>query len=105
MVAGGPGRIHLEILPWLAEAFGQAGSAPLVLEEELTAAKPLGELLASLAAKYPAITTVVLDVPTRTLHDHVSIIHNGTVLPPGTAPSTRIAPGDSLIVLPAFSGG
>ena len=77
----------------------------LILEEDLAGAVSLGAFLASLAGKYPAIETAILDVAAGALHDHVSVVCNDTVLSSNTALAHQIESGDVLVFLPAFSGG
>ena len=97
--------VHVEIVPWLSQHFGTAGSSHLILEEEVAGAQSLGDFLTSLASKYPAIGTVILDLGVGQLFEHVSVVHNDTVLGSATVLEERIEAGDSLVLLPAFSGG
>lgn len=99
------GRVRLEIVPWLTQQFGTGGSSRLVLEEEVAGTVRLGDFLASLVGKYPAIGAVILDFGTGRLLEHVNIVHNDTLLASDTALEELVEAGDSLIFLPAFSGG
>lgn len=105
MVGPGQGTVRLEIVPWLTQHFGQHGAARLVLEEDIAAAISLGDFLASLAEKYPAIGTTIVDFNAGQLFEHVSVVHNDTLVGSHAALDERIEPGDSLVFLPAFSGG
>jgi molybdopterin converting factor small subunit len=97
--------VRLEIVPWLTQPFGQRGASHLFLEAEVAGAVSLGDLLSSLAQKYPAVGTVIVDLDAGALYDHVSVVHNDTVLSSDRALAQRIESGDSLVFLPAFSGG
>jgi len=66
---------------------------------------PLGDYLASLAGKYPAISAVILDLEAGRLFEHVNVVHNDTLLGSHAALEARVEAGDSLVFLPAFSGG
>ncbi len=105
MVASGTGTVRLEIVPWLTQSFGAGGASRLVLEEEVAGGMSLGDFLTSLTAKYPAIGAAILDVEAGRLFEHVNIVHNDTVLGSHTALEEPIEAGDSLVFLPAFSGG
>ena len=105
MVGARTGTVRLEIVPWLTHAFGADGSARLVLEEDVDGPVTLGDFLASLAGEYPAVRTTLLDAGTGGLAEHVSVVHNGAALAPGEALEVLVRPGDSLVFLPAFSGG
>lgn len=97
--------VRVEIVPWLTHHFGTAGASRLLIEEEVAGALSLGDFLTSLAPKYPGIGTVILDLDAGQLFDHVSVVHNDTVLGSDTVLQERIEAGDSLVFLPAFSGG
>ena len=105
MAVTGTGTVRVEIVPWLTQHFGTAGASHLILEEEVAGAKSLGDFLTSLARKYPAIGTVILDLGAGQLFEHVSVVHNGTVLGSAAVLEERVEAGDSLVLLPAFSGG
>ncbi|MBI3107194.1 MAG: MoaD/ThiS family protein [Candidatus Rokubacteria bacterium] len=105
MVGARTGTVRLEIVPWLTQQFGKGDASRLLLEEDVEGAVTLGDFLASLAEKYPAFGTAILDIGTGRLAEHVSIVHNGTVLGGSRAADELVRAGDSLIFLPAFSGG
>lgn len=105
MVAGAAGTVQVEIVPWLAGHFGAAGAGRLTLEARVEGPVSLRALLASLAERYPAIATVIVDAAADALFDHVDVVRNGTLLGPHAALDESIAPGDALVFLPAFSGG
>ena len=97
--------MRVEIVPWLTHHFGTAGASHLILEEEVAGSKSLGDFLTSLASKYPAVGTVILDLDAGRLFEYVSVVHNGTVLSSAAVLEERIEAGDSVVLLPAFSGG
>ena len=105
MVAPGRGAVRVEIVPWLTQHFGRHGSSRLVLEEDIAGGMTLGDFLASLAEKHPAIGTTIVDFAAGELYEHVSVVHNDTLLGAPDALAARIEPGDCLVFLPAFSGG
>jgi len=103
-VTGG-GTVRLEIVPWLTEAFGHRGASRLVLDEEVSGETSLGDLLTALSTRYPAIGAALVDLGAGRVFEHVTIVHNDTVLGSHTALDARIKAGDSLVFVPAFSGG
>ncbi len=104
-MVGGRGTIRLEIVPWLTEPFGERHAGRLVLEEEIERPTSLGRFLASLAGNHPGIGAVILDLERGRLFDHVSVVKNGVAIASNTVEAEIVEPGDSLVLLPAFSGG
>jgi len=105
VVAADRGQVRLEIVPWLTQSFGHEGASRVVLEEPIEGPVGLGDYLASLAGKYPAIGTVIVDLQAGRLFDHVNVVHNDRLLGSHDALEASIEAGDSLVLLPAFSGG
>ncbi|MBI2215687.1 MAG: MoaD/ThiS family protein [Candidatus Rokubacteria bacterium] len=105
MVAAGKGMVRLEIVPWLTQPFGKEGTSRVILDEEVDGAISLGDFLTSLVHKYPAIGVAIVDLDAGELFEHVNVVHNDTVVGSHTALKERIQAGDSLVFLPAFSGG
>ncbi len=99
------GKVRIEIVPWLTQPFGQRGSSRLILEEEIDHELPMVDFLSSLANKYPAVVTAILDLDAGQLFDHVNIVHNDTMIGSGMALEQPIRGGDSLVFLPAYVGG
>jgi molybdopterin converting factor small subunit len=97
--------VRVEIVPWLTEPFGHRGTSRLVLEEDARAATTLGAFLGALAGKHPAIGAAIVEIERGRLFEHVSVVHNDVLLPPHTALEAIVEAGDSLVFLPAFSGG
>jgi molybdopterin converting factor small subunit len=105
-VVGTPtGTVRIELVPWLTDGCGSAGSARRTFEAHIDGRVSLRELLASLAERYPAISTTIIDVANDTLFDHVNVVHNGALLGSSDVLDEPVAPGDALVFLPAFSGG
>ncbi len=99
------GTVCIEIVPWLSEYFGVAGGARLVFEEEVDADVRLGDLLVALRDRHPGLGASIGDFVAGELFDHVTVIHNDTVVGADAALDETIVAGDSLVFLPAFSGG
>jgi molybdopterin converting factor small subunit len=96
--------IRLEILPWLSRPFDGEGATRAVLQWELAAGTTVRDLLDQLAEQHPPFA--------RTLYDdrgqvatHVSIIVNNRLYELAGGLATELQPGDTVCLLPAFSGG
>lgn len=105
MVAPGRGTVRVEIVPWLTHHFGGAGTSRVIVEEDIAGATSLGDFLASVAGRYPGIAEAIVDFRAGALYEHVSVVHNDAVVGSDVALGERIEPGDTLVFLPAFSGG
>ncbi len=105
MVDARRGTVRIEIVPWLTEHFGKVDGGRLVLEAEVDGGTTLGDLLVSLRSAYPAVGDALVDFEVRRLFDHIEVVHNDTVVTARAALDERIEPGDSLMLLPACSGG
>lgn len=105
MVGAATGTVRVEIVPWLTQHFGSGASSRVALEAPVEGPTTLRALLGSLAETYPAIGTSIVDVAADALFDHVNVVHNDTLLSSSRALDEPIAAGDTLVFLPAFSGG
>lgn len=105
MVGGARGTVRLEIVPWLTEEFGQRGTGRLVLEEPIEGPMRLGDYLASLAGRHPAIGAALVDLDARELFEHVNVVLNDVLVGSHAVLDEPVQAGDSVVFLPAFSGG
>lgn len=97
--------MRVEIVPWLTQPFGRSDSSRLILEEVVEGPVTLRAFLVSLAGRHPAVRTAILDADTGQLAEHVNVVHNDTLLGSRDALDELVRPGDSLVFMPAFSGG
>ncbi|MBF8267754.1 MAG: hypothetical protein HW388_1262 [Dehalococcoidia bacterium] len=97
--------ISLEIFPWLTEVFVAGRTNRLRLEEERYEGDTVRSLLLRLAQSYPGFAQRVFDPKTQELSDQVSLFHNSRFLELVGGLDTPLAPGDELLLLPAWEGG
>ncbi len=105
MVARDQGTVRVEIVPWLTHHFGGAGASRVVLDEHVAGPSTLGDFLLAIAPRYSGIGAAILDVSADSLYEHVTVVHNDVIVSADTALAERVEPGDTLVFLPAFSGG
>ncbi|MFH1140340.1 MAG: MoaD/ThiS family protein [Chloroflexota bacterium] len=98
-------RIRLEVIPWLTRAFGAPGPGRLVREEEVEAGATVRDLFDRLASQYQGFAELVFDRHNQQLTGLVSVILNDRILELQGGLDTTFADGDTILLLPAYSGG
>jgi molybdopterin converting factor small subunit len=96
--------IRLEILPWLSRPFDGEGITRVVLERQVAEGATVRDLLDQLAAEYPAFGRTLYD-PDGRLAVHISIIVNDRLYELAGGLAAEVRAGDTVRLLPAFSGG
>ena len=99
------GKVQLKILPWVANMLNTPGSSWLILEKEIGAGATIGDLLADLASSYTDFRKVVFNPDTGKVNDQVMVILNGGLLQFPDVTEAKLADGDSIVLLPVYSGG
>ncbi len=98
-------KAQLKITPSLSSIVRAKAGEWFVLEKELAARTTLGDLLAELASKYADFRKMVYDPQTRKVGEQINIAINRNLLPPEEAVNHVLEDGDSIILLPAYTGG
>jgi molybdopterin converting factor small subunit len=96
--------IRLEILPWLSRGFDGKGASRIVLEREVVDGTTVRDLLEQLAADHPSFGHILYDTEGK-LAVHISIIINNRLFELSGGLVTKLHAGDTVRLLPAFSGG
>ncbi len=99
------GKVRLKITPSLISAVNAQVSDWLILEEEVGEETTIGDLLASLGSSYADFRKAVFSSETGKVSDHVNIILNDTLLPFPEVTEAKLNNGDSIILLPVYTGG
>ncbi len=98
-------KVTVEVLPWLTRSLGTAGSGHATWQEELPDEATVRDLLVGLARRYPQFRETALLPGTDELRNSISVIVNGRLLELLQGTGTGLSEGDSIVLLPAFSGG
>jgi molybdopterin converting factor small subunit len=96
--------IRLEILPWLSRAFDGEGALRVVLERPVAKGATVRDLLDQLATEHPAFHRT-LYAPGGELAVHISILLNNRLYELAGGLEAEVRAGDTVCLLPAFSGG
>lgn len=97
--------VKLVVLPWLTRAFGVPGPGRLVREEEVAPGATVRDLFDRLASQHQGFAELVFDQNSQELSGLVSAVLNDRLLDLQGGLDVTFADGDTIIVLPAFSGG
>jgi molybdopterin converting factor small subunit len=96
--------IRLEILPWLSRPFDGEGARRVVLQWEIAGGTTVRDLLDQFAAQHPTFAHTLYDANGQ-VATHVSIIVNNRLYELSGGLEAEVQPGDTVCLLPAFSGG
>jgi molybdopterin converting factor small subunit len=98
-------QVQVRILPWFSDLLVPGQHAPLLLEEELPPGASLRTLLTSLAGRYARFEDALYSPLHDTLQPTVVITYNGRFVAPVEALDLTLQAGDSVVLIPAYSGG
>ena len=97
--------VHLEILPWLSRYFAPERSGRVILEMELGDGTTVRDLLEELAAQDQEFRQVLFNPNTGRLAGHIALILNGRLVELAGGLEAKLRPGDTVQLMPGFSGG
>lgn len=98
-------RIRLEILPWVSDAFGGAGSGSLVLEEEIKAGTTIGDVIKKLAVENRTFAEFIFAGKPGELSGLVTIVLNDRLVEAVGGLDTRLSNEDIIRLFPVIAGG
>jgi len=97
--------VRVEIMPWLSRYFNDQRSGRVVLDRDVTDGATLRDLLEEIASPNERFKAVLFDPETGSLAAHICLILNGRFLQLMGGLEAKLRPGDTVRVMPAFSGG
>ncbi len=99
------GIVRIRIPPFLASMLDAPGADWLVLEHEIGEETTIGDVLAELACSYAKFTKVIYNPDVAQVGDQVTVILNDSLLQPDELARTNLGDGDTIVLLPAYTGG
>ncbi len=99
------GKVRLEISPSLAGVLNAEGSDWIIFEKEIGEWATISDLWADLALGHTDFRKVVFDPCTGKVGDQVIVVLNGSLLQLSDVTEVKLKDGDTVILLPVFSGG
>ena len=99
------GSVHLEVLPWLSRYIAGEHSGRAVLEVEVNDGATVRDLLEEIASQNQEFQDVLFDAKTGRLAGHIALILNGRLVELAGGLEATLSPGDTIQLMPGFSGG
>ena len=99
------GKVQLKIPPWLASMLNAQSSDWLILEKEIEEGVTVASLLADIAASHTDFRKVVFNPDVGKVGDQVNVFLNDNLLQIPDITDTKLNDGDSIMLLPVYSGG
>lgn len=97
--------IKIEVLSWMARAFGQQESGRVILDHPVEEGETVGQLFQRLTQEYDRFGELVYDAKSGRLRDQVNVVINDRMLALAKGLDTPLTDGDVLVLIPAYAGG
>ena len=99
------GSVRLEILPWLSRYVTAEHAGRTVLEVEVKDGGTVRDLLEEITSQNQEFKDVIFDAKTKRLAGHIALILNGRLVELAGGLEATLSPGDTIQLMPGFSGG
>ena len=97
--------VRLEVVPWLSRYFHPERCGRAILEKEVADGTTVRDLLEELASQNPDLTEVLFDTERGRLAGHIAVVLNDRFLELSGGLDTTLKSGDTIRLMPGFSGG
>jgi len=98
-------QVWLKIPPSLASIFDKRVFDWFIIEKEIGERATIGDLLTELALSYADFRKAVFDPDTKKVSDQVMVILNDSLLQFADVTEAKLNGGDTVIIIPVYSGG
>jgi molybdopterin converting factor small subunit len=95
----------VEILPWLSQRLSAQHVGRLTLIQEVSEGSTVKQVLEAVAADNPLFRELVFPANTGRLADYVMLLLNGRLIELAGGMEAEVRSGDTLRLIPGFSGG
>lgn len=99
------GKVQLKLPPWIAILLKAQGSDWLILEREIGEGTTIGDLLAELTFSYTGFRKMVFNPDVGKVSDQLIVILNESLLQGPDVTEVKLNDGDSIMLLPVYTGG
>ena len=97
--------VRLEIMPWLSRYFHPERYGRAIVEKEVADGTTVRGLLEEMASQNPELREVLFDTERDRLAGHIALVLNDRFLELAGGLDTTLKPGDTIRLMPGFSGG
>ncbi len=98
-------KVQLKIPPFLASMLNAQSSDWLIIENEIEEGATIGDLLVDFACSHTGFRKVLFNPDAGEVSEQVLVILNGSLLQEPEVAETELNDGDSITLLPVYSGG
>lgn len=99
------GSVEVVIMPWLSRHFSPEGNERVVLECELEDGTTIRDLLEQIISDRQDVRKIVFEADTGRLAGYLALVLNGRFVELSGGLDTELKAGDSVRLMPGFSGG
>ncbi len=99
------GKVRLKFPASFASMLNAQGSDLVILEKEIGEEATIGDILTDLAFSYTDFRKVVFNPDTGKVSEQVNVVLNNNLLQFPEVTEAKLNDGDSIIILPVYSGG
>lgn len=98
-------RVCLEITPWLSGYFTPGRTGRVSLDRHVCEGTTVGDLLNEVASQNPEFGKVIFGAGTGRVVGYISVVLNDQFLELAGGMEALLEPGDTVRLMPGFSGG
>ena len=98
-------HVHVEVLPWLSDHISAQHVGRLTLTQEISQGATARQVLEAMAADNRRFREVVFSAKTGQPAGYIMLLLNGRLIELAGGMEAELKPGDTLRLIPGFSGG
>jgi molybdopterin converting factor small subunit len=98
-------KINLELPSWITAKLNGNTSGRGIIEREILEGATVNDFLTDLATTYPGFRKAVYNPDTGSVTEQLSLVLNGRLLTFREILETTLSQGDTIVLIPIYSGG
>ena len=99
------GSVKIEIMPWLSRYFAPGRYGRVTMERDVDEGATIRDLLEEIISDNREVREVLFEAGTGRLAGYIALVLNGRFVELSGGLDTELKPGDTLRLMPGFSGG
>ncbi|MBT4498296.1 MAG: MoaD/ThiS family protein [Gemmatimonadetes bacterium] len=97
--------VNIEIMPWLSRYFAAGRSGRVVMERKVDDGTTIRDLLEEIIADKREVREILFEADTGRLFGYIALVLNERFVELSGGLDTELKSGDTLRLMPGFSGG